>query len=153
MGTRRSSRLVGLAAAACALAVSGCSFHENGGRTPRANPAGLTARQIAFAEHIARAEIAKQRSHVRLAVAQLHPGSVRWSNTGHACTTGTLLRVTLIGSFPHTLVAPVPGGSGTVRAEVIEANPVTGQECSIGVTTDRIQPPKDATPLESVVHS
>ncbi len=150
---QRRGRLLGLAAAACALAVAGCSSHENEGRTPQANPAGLTGQQIALAEHIARTEIARQGSRIRLAVPQLHPGSVRQSNTGHTCKTGTLLRVTLIGSFPHTTVAPLPGRSATVHAEVVEANPVTGQECLIGVKTGRIQPPKNATPLESVAHS
>jgi len=120
----------------------------NSTRQPK--PAGLTRHQIALATRIVRNEIAKQGSHIRIAVAQLHPGVVHQSNTGHTCNSGTLLRVTMIGSFPHGKVAPTPGGDGTVRAEVVEANPSTGQECLIGVKTGRVQPPKGATRLVSM---
>jgi hypothetical protein len=137
-----------VAACLAALAVAGCypvSAAVNGPRPPKA--AGLTRQQIALATRIARHEIAKQGSHIRIAVAQLHPGAVSHSNTGHACTSGTLLRVTLIGSFPHTTVTPTPGGDATVHAEIIEADPSTGQECRIGVQTGRVKPPTGATRL------
>jgi len=117
----------------------------NSTRQPK--PAGLSRQQIALATRIARHEIARQGSHIRVAVAQLHPGVVHQSNTGHTCTSGTLLRVTLIGSFPHGKVSPTPGGDGTVRAEVVEANPSTGQECLIGAQTGQVQPPQGATRL------
>jgi hypothetical protein len=120
--------------------------------TPTRTRSRMTAQQVAFAERIARSEIAKQHSHVRIAVAQLHPGSVRQSNTGHTCDSGTLLRVTLIGAFPHTVVSPVPGGNATVHVEVIEANPDSGQECLISVQTGRVEIPKGATTLPSIGH-
>lgn len=72
------------------------------------------------------------------------------SNTGHTCDTGTLLRVTMIGSFPHTTVAPMPGGKAIVHAEIVEANPSTGQEGLIGVKTGEVRPPDGATRLVSV---
>lgn len=145
-----SVRLDALAACIAALAVAGCSLMSavvNSASQP--NPAGLTRHQIALATHIARDEIAKQGSHIRIAVAQLHPGNVTvyQSNTGHTCDSGTLLRVTMIGSFPHTRVAGTPGGDGTVHAEIVEANPSTGQECLIGVQTGKVQPPTGATRL------
>jgi hypothetical protein len=37
-----------------------------------------------------------------------------------------------------------------VHAEVVEANPSTGQECLIGVQTGQVQPPNGATRLVSV---
>jgi hypothetical protein len=104
-----------LAAVASPLVLSGCFQHVGS-----QGHAGLTPQQMGYADVIARAEIAKQRSQIRLAVADLHPGEVRSSNTGHSCESGSLLRVTLIGSFPHTGVSPVPGGATTVHAEVIE---------------------------------
>jgi hypothetical protein len=146
--TTNSGRLCALAACLAALTVAGCSSTSaagNGTRQP--NPAGLTRQQIALATHIARHEIAKQGSHIRIAVAQLHPGAVHQSNTGHTCHSGTLLRVTMIGSFPHTTVAGTPGGDAAVHAEVVEANPSTGQECLIGVKTGQVQPPSGATRL------
>src|SRR5215472_15755716 len=126
--TRCGGCLGAVVACLAGLAVAGCYLVSavNSARQPKA--AGLTRQQIALATHIARHEIAKQGSHIRIAVAQLHPGIVRWSNTGHTCNSGTLLRVTMIGSFPHTMVTPTPGGDSTVHAEVVEANPRTGQE-------------------------
>jgi hypothetical protein len=137
-----------LAAVASPLVLSGCFQHVGS-----QGHAGLTPQQMGYADVIARAEIAKQRSQIRLAVADLHPGEVRSSNTGHSCESGSLLRVTLIGSFPHTGVSPVPGGATTVHAEVIEADPATGQECLIGVKTGQVRPPIGATPLPGVGHS
>jgi len=140
-----------MAACLIALALAGCSSTGSAVSDARqSNPAGLTRQQITFATHIARREIAKQGSHIRIAVAQLHPGTVHQSNTGHTCETGTLLRVTMIGSFPHTTVAPMPGGNATVHAEIVEANPTTGQECLIGVKTGQVQPPDGATRLVPV---
>jgi hypothetical protein len=109
----------------------------------------LPRQQALFARHIARVEIRRQRSHVRLAVAELHPGRVRLSNTGFRCDSGTLLRVRLIGRFPHTIIAPTPGGSATVRSEVIEADPATGRECLIGFGTKhlRVHPGAVRVPL------
>jgi hypothetical protein len=118
------------------------------GLTRQPKPAGLTRHQVALATRIARHEIARQGSHIRIAVAQVHPGVVlSQSNTGHTCNSGTLLRVTMIGSFPHAKVAPTPGGDATVHAEVVVADPSTGQECLIGVQTGRVQPPDGATRL------
>jgi hypothetical protein len=119
------------------------------GNSQSASPGAtdLTGQQLEFATRIAKSEITKQGSHIRLAVADMHHGFVRQSNTGHACDSGTLLRVTLIGSFPHTTVSPPPGHSATVTAEVVEADPSTGRECLIGVQTGHVHPPSGATRL------
>jgi hypothetical protein len=137
-----------LAACACLLAVSGC-FQHSGSQVR----AGLTPQQMRYADQIARSEITKQGSHIRVAVADVHAGEVQSSNTGHSCESGSLLRVTLIGSFPRTGVSPGPGSSTTVHAEVIEADPATGQKCLIGVETGHVQLPAGATPIPGIGHS
>jgi hypothetical protein len=153
-----AGRLGALAACLAALTVAGCSsmsaaVHSTrhsrpAGLTRQPNPAGLTRHQIALATHIARHEIARLEAHIRIAVAQLHPGVVlSQSNTGHTCNSGTLLRVTLIGSFPNTKVSPNPGGDATVHAELVVADPSTGEECLIGVQTGQVQRPDGATGL------
>lgn len=124
------------------LAVSGCSG------LPCDSPrAGLTHKEMAYATAIARSEVAKQHSVIRVAVADVHPGRVSSSNTGHLCGSGRLLEVTLIGSFPHTGTASLE----TVHAEVIEADPATGQKCLISVKTGRVKPPAGATPVPNIV--
>ena len=149
--TRAHRPLLALALAASAVVASGCSSHGGVTALPEGNPAGLTARQLAFAERIARVEVAKEGSHLRVATAQLRPGRVRQSNTGHRCTSGTLLRVTLVGSFPHTTVSPALGHSATVHAEIVDADPGSGLECLIGVETGHVEAPPGATRLRVVV--
>src|SRR5262245_46049042 len=104
--TTCSGRFGALTACVAALTIAGCSSTDlaipgptgrtvsttNSTRQPK--PAGLTRHQIALTTRIARHEIAKWGSHIRIAVAQLHPGVVHQSNTGHTCNSGTLLRVT-----------------------------------------------------------
>jgi hypothetical protein len=141
--THRAARIV--TAASCLVVLNGCFAHSN-----MRGSAALSSREMRYAVAIANAEIHKQGSKIRLAVADVHRGMVRSSNTGHSCESGSLLRVTLIGEFPHTAVSPIPGGSTTVHAEVIEADPATGQECLIGVETGRVRAPRGATRLPGI---
>lgn len=71
----------------------------------------------------------------------VRPRTVQNSNTGHPCTSGRELQITLIGDFPRSVTTghPVPPGSPapdfTVRTMTITADAVSGLACLIGVQT------------------
>lgn len=62
-------------------------------------------------------------------------GKVAQSNTGHPCTSGRLLHVQLVGSFPHIVTTGGVGGDSTVRTVLITADAGSGEVCEIGVRT------------------
>ncbi|MFT4262612.1 MAG: META domain-containing protein [Nocardioides sp.] len=79
------------------------------------------------------------------------------SNTGTACSSGMLLNIKLIGSFPGIAVAPPPilpdspPRDDTVAALLVTADAVSGRACLIGVQTrenGEPTPEPDATVLD-----
>ena len=137
-------------AAACLLAVAvigGCSSstHMHG---------ALTDREFKTAITIARAEADKAGATITSATATVGPGTETVANIGPPCTSGTLLHIKLIGTFPHTAVTPSPitdtaseGNDYSVSAELITADPVSGKGCSLAVQTGAVTPDPGATLL------
>ena len=130
-------------AAACLLAVvvtGGCSSstHMHG---------ALTDREFKTAVTIARAEADKEAATVTSATATVGTGTVTetQTNAGPACTSGTLLHIKLIGTFP-TIVADLAGGA-SVSTVLITADPESGKPCLIGVQTGLTTPDPGATLL------
>jgi hypothetical protein len=66
-------------------------------------------------------------------------------NAGPPCTSGTLLHIKLIGTFP-TKVADLAGGE-PISAELITADPKSGKTCLISVQTGATTPDAGATLL------
>jgi len=75
------------------------------------------------------------------ATATVGEGTVADSNTGHPCTSGTLLHIKLIGDF-HTIDhGGIPGQPyEPTSAVLITADPESEQACLIGVSTGEQKP-------------
>jgi hypothetical protein len=128
-------------AAACLLAVvvtGGCSSstHMHG---------ALTDREFKTAVTIARAEADKESATLTSATATVGAGTETQPNAGPACTSGTLLHIKLIGTFP-TIVADLAGGA-SVSTVLITADPESGKPCLIAVQTGLTTPDPGATLL------
>jgi hypothetical protein len=127
--------------AACLLAVvvtGGCSSstHVHG---------ALTDREFKTAVTIARAEADKEAATLTSATATVGAGTETQPNAGPACTSGTLLHIKLIGTFP-TIVADLAGGA-SVSTVLITADPESGKPCLISVQTGLTTPDPGATLL------
>ena len=105
----------------------------------------LTDREFNVAVAIARAEADKEAATVTSATATVGAGTETETNAGPACTSGTLLHIKLIGTFP-TIVADLAGGA-SVSTVLITADPESGKPCLIGVQTGPTTPDPGATLL------
>lgn len=107
-----------------------------------------------MATAIARDEETREQAHLASSTVTAGRGVVRDSNTGHPCRSGRVLRITLIGDFPHIVTTghavepgqPVP--DLTVRAVDLTADALTGQTCLIGVRTGQPEPAPRAVVLD-----
>ena len=143
--------------------LASCSSHQ----TPRATPESaspqpgqgrsLSQDEVAKAVAVAREVIADQGASVSSASAVARSGRIKDSNTGHPCTSGRVLKIKLIGKFPHTLTTghPVqvgdPAPDFTVRAMIITADAQSGRACLTGVQTaenGEVMPIPDAMILQ-----
>lgn len=149
--------VVGCGAVVIALVVGGCGATTS----PRVSDvsaedsSALTDAEIALAADAARQEIAAEDATVTSASATARSGTVETSNTGSRCTSGRILDVRLIGTFPRivTLGHPTEGSSGadedfTVRAVLLTVDASSGQTCLIGVRTGDVSPEAGATVLD-----
>jgi hypothetical protein len=147
-------------AAACLLAtiaIGGCTSSAN--RAPddasisSSTPGhgSLTDGEFNVAVAVARAETEKYAATVTSATATVGEGTVTDPNAGPACTSGTLLHIKLIGTFP-TISTTGTGAQPTptvapVSAVLITADPASGKPCLIGVQTGPTTPDPGATLL------
>jgi hypothetical protein len=127
-----------------------------GGPTPTTSPTrhgSLTDREFSVAVAVARHEADQSARSITSATATVGTGTVTDSNTGHRCTSGTLLHITLIGDFKISVGGRVPAGSSpnpaeyTVTAMLITADPTSGQACLISAQTGPVTPEPDAALL------
>jgi hypothetical protein len=125
------------------LMVAGCASHS-GHATSTSQRAGLTPAQFTAAVVVARRETRGSARKVNIATATVTPGTITASNTGHRCTSGNLLHLTLLGEF-NIVTAAVSGQP--VHEVDITADPVTGAECFISVRTASLKPDPDAAVL------
>jgi hypothetical protein len=150
------------AAAACllaAIAIGGCASSatpvSDGDISSSAYAHGsLTDHEFNVAVAVARAEVAKYEATVTSATATVGVGTVTDPNVGPPCTSGTLLHIKLIGTFPTILVAPpstnnAPTASNdySVTAVLVTADPASGKACDLSVQTGPTAPDPDATLL------
>jgi len=148
-------------AAAClvaTIAISGCASSANRalGEPSSSTPGhgSLTDGQFKVAVAIARAEVAKEAATITSATATIGAGTETETNVGPPCTSGTLLHIKLIGTFPTISVglgptAGAPGASNdnSVSAVLITADPESGKACLLGVQTGPTTPDPGATLL------
>jgi hypothetical protein len=152
-----------LTAVAClvaALVVAGCASSasrvlEDPSRSSSTPGHGsLTDREVNVAVAVARAETEKYAATLTSATATVGEGTVTDPNAGPACTSGTLLHIKLIGTFPTISVgllptagAPSASNDYSVIAVLITADPESGKPCEIGVQTGPTTPDPGATLL------
>ena len=139
-----------VSATALALALTGCT--GGGDEHGRAGTGKLTRQQYDAAVNAARHEVDNQDATLTSATAVLkhNAGKNAPSNTGLTCTSDHVLRIRLIGTFPHTTTTGTPGGGSTTVTEMdLKADAVSGDVCLIGVgTSNHPEPAKGATVLQ-----
>ena len=146
--------------AAIAIAIGGCASSANtvvfdGGGVSSSSPAhgSLTDHEFNVAVAIARAEVAKEAATITSATATIGAGIETETNIGPPCTSGTLLHIKLIGTFPTIVVggpstgAPGASNDNSVTTVLVTADPESGKPCEIGVRIDRATPDPGATLL------
>jgi hypothetical protein len=132
--------------AAVGLALAGC---RDDGDRDRPDTGALTRQQYDAAVNTALHEVENQDATISSATAILkhNAGRNTPSNTGMQCTSDQVLRIRLIGSFPHTDTAG--GFGGDVTEMDIKADAVSGDACLISVSTTRHpEPEQGATVLQ-----
>jgi hypothetical protein len=155
---RAASRVV--ACLLAAIAVGGCAssasrvLDDPSSSSSTRGHGSLTDREFNVAVAVARAETEKYAATVTSATATVGDGTVTDPNAGPACTSGTLLHIKLIGTFPTIVVgllptAGAPGASNdnSVSAVLITADPESGKACLLGVQTGPTTPDPGATLL------
>jgi hypothetical protein len=154
MGVKlRSLALAVLAAAA----MSGCGGSPASSSPESAESGSLTDRELGLAESIVRQELSEERlkdATIESASVTVSEGTVAQSNAGHACDSGKVLRIRLIGDFPHiaisvpaSLDATTAAQDTTVSGVLLTADHQTGQVCLVGVQTGELEPAQGATIL------
>jgi hypothetical protein len=150
---------VGCSLAACASSSS--TGRTEGGGSPSDSTASssetghgaLNARDFETAKNIALREAERSARSLSSATATRSAGTVTDSNTGHQCTSGSVLHIKLIGTFNIVTGGhPLPSGSANaddleVHGVLITADPNTAQTCLISVQTGTVEPDPGATVL------
>jgi hypothetical protein len=134
-----------------AILAATCAACSGSGDPGPADTGKLTEKQYDTAVNVARHEIENQDAAVTSATAVLkrNSGQRGSSNTGLQCTSDQVLKVRLIGTFPHTAVAGTPGDAGPITQMDIKADAVSGDACLIGVSTSKHpKPEQGATVLQ-----
>lgn len=152
---RRSELLTGMAAAAVLIILLGGVALKSGighWAQPAGQPAdhgSLSDHEFAVAVDIARQQADKTAISITSATATVGIGTVAESNTGHPCTSGTLLHIKLIGEFniQHGGSPDDSGHYDPVSAVLITADPDSGDACLITVQTGDVAPDPGATIL------
>ena len=141
------------------IVLSGCA-----GSTAPSDPAESTSRthgeltdqEYAYAVDLARHEVRTDDASVSSATVTVGRGVVTDANLGHSCESGRVLRIKLIGTFPHIVTtghAQGPESTGapedfTVHAVLLTADAESGRACLAGVQTGDVAPEKDSVTLD-----
>jgi hypothetical protein len=150
-------------AAAClltAIAIGGCAsttsrtFDASDLSSSAPAHGSLTDAEFKAAVAVARAEVAKEAATITSATATIGAGTETETNVGPPCTSGTLLHIKLIGTFPRIAISGSPtddasseGDNYSASAELITADAESGKACLISVQTGTVAPDPGATLL------
>jgi hypothetical protein len=150
--------ILGAVLAACASAHN--AGGAGGGQSPsesistgRADLGSLSPRDYETARSIALREAEQSANSVTSATATRSAGTITDSNTGHACTSGSVLHIKLIGDFNIVTTGhPILNCSTatpdfTVHGVLMTADPASGDTCLISVQTGTVKPDPGATVL------
>ncbi|MHB0928543.1 MAG: hypothetical protein ACYC3W_06435 [Candidatus Nanopelagicales bacterium] len=105
----------------------------------------MTAQELQWARALAQQEVVKAGANVVNVTVTAVAGTVMESNLGYACTSGHVLHIRLIGTFPHIVTTGPgpwadPAGDYQVRAIDITADARSGRACQLGVRTGKVAP-------------
>jgi hypothetical protein len=113
-----------------------------------------TANRTTVSAACERAETAKEAATITSATATIGAGTETETNVGPPCTSGTLLHIKLIGTFPRIAISGSPtddasseGDNYSASAELITADAESGKACLISVQTGTVAPDPGATLL------
>jgi hypothetical protein len=139
------------------LVLSGCAGNESSAHDASTRESGTTLsdRERDLARSAAQKEVAKQGATVTSATVTVTEGMVSETNTGYVCTSDRLLKLSLVGTFPHTVTTGTPVGPDTdaqasdttVRTLLITVDSETGRPCQISVATRELEPLDGAATL------
>ena len=144
------------------LAVAGCaSSSSSSSNRARDDPSlsrsttahgSLSDHDFTVAVDVARAEADKESAVLTSATATIGDGTVTNPNAGPPCTSGQLLHIKLIGTFPHIVTGgqptDMPGANNDPVSDVlITADRISGKPCDISVETGTSAPGPGATLL------
>lgn len=111
----------------------------------------LADREFDAAVAIARMETEKESAVLTSATATIGDGTVTDTNAGPPCTSGKLLHIKLIGTFPRMVDRPKGAQPNppayTVSAVLITADAVSGKACLLSVDTGTTTPDPGAVLL------
>ena len=93
--------------AVLALLLAGCGSISEAG-TLATSASQLSHDELAEAYSAADEKAESEDAHITSATVTAEEGTVPETNTGYRCSSGRLLRITLIGTFPHAVVAHGP---------------------------------------------
>jgi hypothetical protein len=137
------------------MAIGGCASTANrppdaaASSSPTLAHESLTDHDFGVAVAVARAEADKESAVLTSATASMGEGTETLANAGPPCTSGKLLHIKLIGTFPRIVHGGVIGEPTyePVSAVLITADPVSGKPCLIGVNTGTQSPDPGAVLL------
>lgn len=134
---------------ACVLGLSACGSHPASGVSA---DGAQEDHDLTLARSIAKDEARAEAADIASATFVARDGTVTDSNVGHPCTSGRLIEVKLIGSFPHigTTGHPLEAGEHedfTVTALNITADAASGNVCLKGVQTGEVEPEPGAVEI------
>jgi hypothetical protein len=141
--------------AAClfaAIAIGGCASSAVDAGTPSSPTlahGSLSDHDFAVAVAVARAEADKESAVLTSATTTVGEGTETLANAGPPCTSGKLLHIKLIGTFPRIGHGGLAGETtySPVTVVLITADPVSGKPCLIGVNTGAQSPEPGAVLL------
>jgi hypothetical protein len=159
---RRHRNILGAGAAVLLVAAGGVVIQQSVDSSPRGNSdvlqpsnhGSLTDREYSVAVDVAKQQADRFVTTLDSASATVSRGTVADSNIGQPCTSGTLLHITVTGTFHGIGVSgPTASPSGeppdtTVTAISITADPESGQPCLLSVQTGEVTPDPNATVLD-----
>ncbi len=108
--------------------------------------------EATLAQAIAKEQATAEEADISSATFVVRNGTVAESNVGHPCTSGRLIEVKLIGSFPHIVTTghPVEAGRNDdfkVTALAITADASSGKVCLKSVQTGKVEPEPGAADI------
>jgi hypothetical protein len=150
----RTASVFGVAGVLMASAgISGAHMMRAEVKHPHASVHGpLSDAQYAAAVRIAHHQVRRGHVHLTSATAVIRRGTVTQANMGGICTSGTEIRIRLVGHGFHIVTGGLPGGGGDVTSMEITADAATRHACLLSVGTGHAAPYHHGADLMPALH-